>query len=189
MRMVKTMIREWHLQRADRIDGPFTLDELRHMLAGGSLNAAELVRQGEGGAWVPVRAVAGAFEAPPTAALITAPSTREPSIGLDAPFSEWGLASLITGSALLIVTQLTVQIGHPIREPGGSRTLGFLLAFAFQFLLLIGNAASVAAGVMGMLGYLKQRQRLPLNLAGAAISVLSLLLWLVTMIALMRAMD
>jgi hypothetical protein len=187
--MVDDMIKEWYRQRAGRIEGPYTLQDLRQMADSGSLSAADLVRQGEAGAWMPFGTVNGAFTERRSSALSDPARDLEPRIGLDAPFSEWGLAALIAGSALLIVTPLSAQAGHPIREPGNSRFLSFLLVFVLQFLLLLGNAACVACGVQGMLGYFRQRQRLPLNLAGAAVSALSMVLWLITAVALIRAMD
>jgi hypothetical protein len=58
-----------------------------------------------------------------------------------------------------------------------------------ELLLFLGNGASLAGGVLGLLEYFKRRQRLPLNLAGTVVSALSLLLWLVTAIAMIRTMD
>ena len=67
-----------------------------------------------------------------------------------------------------------------MRVPGGSHFISFLLSFALELLLFLGNGASVAFAVLGILSYVKRRQRLPLNLAGAVVSGLSMLTWLIT---------
>ncbi len=110
-------------------------------------------------------------------------------VGLDAPFSEWGLSSLIFGSVLLLLTPASVVTINRIHDTQGNRFLSFLLTFVMELLLFLGNGASLAGGVYGLLEYFKRRQRLPLNLAGTVVSALSLLLWLVTAIAMIRTMD
>jgi hypothetical protein len=192
--MVDDMIREWYWLRGDRVEGPLTLQDLRRMLEGGTLNPADMVRRGEAGAWVAVRSVAEPLDdrlqpPPAPAPALDVTRDREPKVTLDTPFAEWGVAALVAGSALLILTPLTVQTVYVMSQAGGSRFLSFLLTIVLEFLLFAGNAGSMTCGVLGMIGYIKKRQRLPLNLAGATVSALSLLLWMVTAVILLRSMD
>lgn len=195
--MVDDLIREWYCMHGDRIEGPYALQDLRRMLDTGALSTSDLVRQGEAGAWVALRSVldARAITAPPVAERLDVPGKQEPRdsrvlpLGLDAPFSEWGLSSLIFGSALLVLTPASVVTINRIHETQGNRFVSFLLTFVMELLLFLGNGASLAGGVYGLLEHFKQRQRLPLNLAGTVVSTLSLLLWLVTAIAMIRTMD
>jgi hypothetical protein len=198
--MVDDLIREWYCMRGDRVEGPYALADLRRMLETGAMSSADMVRQGEAGTWVALRTVLEprGNGAPPVAERLDVPRERdreretrerEPKVALDAPFSEWGLSSLILGSTLLLLTPLSLATVHQIHERPGNRFLSFLLTFVMQLLLFLGNGASLAGGVLGLLEYFKQRQRLPLNLAGTVVSALSLLLWLVTAIVMIRMMD
>jgi hypothetical protein len=195
--MVDDLIREWYYVHGDRVEGPYSIQDLRRMLESGTLGAADMVRKGEAGAWVALHSIVepASITQPPVAQRLDAPTDREPResrdarVGLDAPFSEWGLASLIVGSTLLLLTPASLATINRIHETQGNRFLSFLLTFMMELLLFVANGASLAAGVYGVLEYLKRRQRLPLNLAGTVVSALSLLLWLVTAIAMIRTMD
>jgi hypothetical protein len=192
---VDDLIKEWYCMRGDRVEGPYTLQDLRHLLDSGSLVGTDMVRRGEGGAWAAVRSVLEGLEErrsappPPTATLLAPTREQEPRVGLEAPFSEWGVSALVMGSVFLIVTPLSYSIAHQISDAGGNRFFSFLLTFVLQILLFAGNGASVAFGVLGVLDYAKQRQRLPLSLAGAVVSALSMLLWLLSAIVMVRHMD
>jgi hypothetical protein len=194
--MVDDLIREWYWMHGDRVEGPYSLDDLRHMLDSGALSSADLVRRGEAGAWAALRTVIEprAIAALPGAQRLDMPGeapreTGAPGVGLDAPFSEWGLSSLVLGSALLLLTPLSLMTANRIHDTPGNRFVSFLLTFVMELLLLLGNGACLAGGIYGLLQYFKNRQRLPLNLAGTVVSALSLLLWLVTAIAMIRTMD
>src|SRR5262249_9583751 len=111
--MVDDLIREWYCVHGDRVEGPYALQDLRHMLETGALSSADMVRRGEAGTWVTLRSVIdpAAITAPPVAQRLEPATDREPRqapVGLDAPFSEWGLSSLIVGSALLLLTPLSL---------------------------------------------------------------------------------
>jgi hypothetical protein len=190
---VDDMIKEWYVMHGDRIDGPYAMQELRRLLESGALLATDMVRQGEGGTWVPLRSLLDGLEERRSLPLPPGPPDvardKEPKVGLDAPFSEWGLSALVLGSAMLLVTPLSFNITHQISEGGGNRFFSFALTFLLELLLFAGNGASVTFGVFGLLGYAKQRQRLPLNLAGAAVSALSMFLWLLSAIVTIRHID
>jgi hypothetical protein len=191
--MVDDMIREWYCMMGERLEGPFTLQELRRMSESGALGPDNMVRKGEAGTWVAARSlIEPRLErqaSPAPASAFDVSREREPRLTLDAPVSEWGVAALVLGSALLLATPLSNNIVMQIHAANGSRFISFLLTFMMEALLLVGNGASVAFGVLGLLGYFKQRQRLPLNLAGAVVSALSLFLWLLNAVVLIRAAD
>jgi hypothetical protein len=152
-----------------------------------------MVRKGDAGPWVAARSlIEPRLDRPATSAPGSPFDTRrdhEQRVTLDAPFSEWGVSALVMGSALLLATPLSSNIVMQIHDANGSRFISFLLTCVMVGLLLLGNGASVAFGVLGLLGYFKKRQRLPLNLAGAVVSVLSLFLWLLNAVVLIRAAD
>jgi hypothetical protein len=192
--MVDDMIKEWYCMLAGRLEGPFSLQELRRTIEGGTLNPGDMVRRGEAGTWVAAGSVVEGVEERRTARPTPPPlpevsREKEPRLALDAPFSEWGVAALVLGCFLLITTPLSVLTVNQIRVPGGSHFLSFVLFFVLEFFLFLGNGASVAFAVLGILSYVKQHQRLPLNLAGAVVSGLSLLLWLFTAVVLIRSFD
>jgi hypothetical protein len=197
--MVDDMIKEWYCMVGDRVEGPYSLQELRRLTDAGTLGPDDMVRRGESTPWVAARSVVEPFDgktAPtPTPPPLPSPSVAdvrragEPKVALDAPFSEWGISALVMGGAMLLATPLSVHTVDLIRRPGGSTFITFLLCFALEALLVLGCGASVAFGVMGLLGYFKRGERLPLNLAGLVISALSLLLWLMTAVVLIRSMD
>jgi hypothetical protein len=189
--MVDDMIREWYCMMGERLEGPFTLQELRRMSESGALGPDNMVRKGEAGTWVATRSLIEPRLERPSSPAPASPFDvgREPRLALDSPFSEWGVAALVLGSALLLATPLSNNIVMRIHDANGSRFVSFMLTFMMEALLLVGNGASVAFGVLGLLGYFKQRQRLPLNLAGAVVSALSLFLWLINAVVLIRAAD
>lgn len=191
--MVDDMIREWYCMIGERLDGPFTLQDLRRMSESGALGPDNMVRKGDAGTWVAARSlIEPRVERPPTPASGSAfdiSREREQRVTLDAPFSEWGVSALVLGSALLLATPLSNHIVTQIHDANGNRFISFLLTFVMVGLLLLGNGASVAFGVLGLLGHFKKGQRLPLNLAGAVVSVLSLFLWLLNAVVLIRAAD
>ena len=50
--MVDDLIREWYCMHGNRVEGPYTLQDLRRMLDSGALSSADMVRKGEAGTWV-----------------------------------------------------------------------------------------------------------------------------------------
>lgn len=112
----------WYYARGDEVLGPFELDQLRRMVAAGTLGRADQVRPEGQSRWLSAASIPGLFTAPPPL-LPTAPGSGTPQQsagGTEAPTEPWrpvaahgsivGRWSAVASVALL---GLYIAVSHP----------------------------------------------------------------------------
>jgi hypothetical protein len=119
-------------------------------------------------------------------------SREEPSFGLDEQQllasrvgAEWGMASLITGSVLVLIAPITLLfnlwlwLGRQEAIPHEHRSLAYTGAVIALAVIGVLALSSVIFGLRGLVGAFISRQPAGLPLAGVCMSLAAVVLWLI----------